>query len=47
MKYEIHIGERFDIEQKTTIPKQVIIITSDQLATIEEFAQIRKDSELI
>jgi len=46
MKYEIHIGERFDIEQKTTIPKQVIIITSDQLATIEEFAHIRKDSEL-
>jgi hypothetical protein len=46
MKYEIHIGEIFDLTTKSKKPKQILIITQDQLAVIEQFADQRKDAEL-
>ena len=46
MKHEIHIGEVFDTETNSTKPKQVLIITDDQLAIIERFAHTKKDAEL-
>ena len=45
-KYEIHIGEIFDLTTNLKKPKQVLIITQDQLAVIEQFADQRKDAEL-
>ena len=45
-KYEIHIGEIFDLETKSKKPKQVLIINDDQRAVIEQFATQRKDAEL-
>ncbi len=45
-KYEIHIGECFDLLSNTKKPKQVLIITREQLAIIEHFANQRKDEEL-
>jgi hypothetical protein len=46
MKYEIHIGESIDLETNDKNPYRVMIITPDQLALIEVFAHIRKDSQL-
>jgi len=45
-KYEIHIGEIFDLTTNLKKPKQTLIITQDQLAVIEQFADQRKDAEL-
>lgn len=45
-KYEIHIGEIFDLTTNAKKPKQTLIITQDQLAVIEQFAYKRKDAEL-
>lgn len=45
-KYEIHIGEIFDLTTNSKKPKQTLIITQDQLAVIEQFADQRKDAEL-
>ena len=45
-KYEIHIGEFFDLTTNSRKPKQTIIITQDQMAVIEQFASQRKDAEL-
>lgn len=45
-KYEIHIGEYYDLEEKVNKPKQKLIITGEQLEAIETFASKRKDSEL-
>jgi hypothetical protein len=45
-KYEIHIGEVFDLSTNSKKPKQILIITEEQLAVIEEFADQRKDAEL-
>lgn len=45
-KYEIHIGEIFDLTTNSKKPKQTLIITQDQLELIEQFADQRKDSEL-
>lgn len=45
-KYEIHIGEMFDLATNSKKPKQTLIITDDQRAIIEQFASQRKDSEL-
>ena len=45
-KYEIHIGEIFDLTTHSVKPKQVIIITHEQLQVIEQFASQRKDHEL-
>lgn len=46
MKYEIHIGEIFDLTTNSKKPKQTLIITEDQLGVIEQFADKRKDAEL-
>jgi len=46
MKYEIHIGEIFDLTTSSKKPKQTLIITQEQLAVIEQFASQRKDAEL-
>ena len=45
-KYEIHIGEIFDLTTSSKKPKQTLIITQDQLAVIEQFSDQRKDAEL-
>ena len=45
-KYEIHIGEIFDLTTNLKKPKQTLIITDDQRAVIEQFASQRKDAEL-
>ena len=45
-KFEIHIGEIFDLESKTKKPKQTMIITREQFAVIEQFADTRKDEYL-
>ena len=45
-KYEIHIGEIYDLESQTKKPKQTMIITREQLAVIEHFADTKKDEEL-
>lgn len=45
-KFEIHIGEIYDLESKTKKPKQTMIITREQLAVIEQFADTRKDEDL-
>ena len=45
-KLEIHIGKIYDLESKTEKPKQTMIITREQLAVIEQFADTRKDEDL-
>lgn len=46
-KYEIHIGKALNANNLSeTIPLQKIIITQEQLAVIEMFADQRKDKEL-
>ncbi len=45
-KYEIHIGEIFDSTTNSKKPKQIMIITQEQLAIIEHFADQIKDAEL-
>jgi hypothetical protein len=45
-KYEIHIGEIFDLTTNIKKPKLVLIITEDQLTIIEHFANQRKDANL-
>ena len=44
--YEIQIGETFDPTTNSKIPKQTLIITREQLAIIEIFADERKDADL-
>lgn len=46
MDYEIHIGEIFDLGDQLPKPAQVIIITQDQFAIIEQFADTKKDRKL-
>ena len=46
MKYEIHIGEAIDAKTLKTIPKYRMIITEEQKAVIDWFANIEMDSEL-
>lgn len=46
MKYQIHIGEVFDLEAKKPKPAQTIIITEDQKQLIDEFANTEKDENL-
>lgn len=43
MQYEIQIGKCFDIEKKINIPKQIIIISKEQLDIIEAFATQKKN----
>lgn len=45
-KYEIHIGEILDLTTNSKKPKQILIITQEQLEVIEQFAYQRKDAEL-
>ena len=48
-KCEIHIGVSFNLSSAGEItqqPKQILIITHDQFAIIEQFANQRKDAEL-
>lgn len=45
-KYEIHIGEIFDLKKNTMIPKQILIVTQEQHEVILHFADQRKDAEL-
>ena len=45
-KFEIQIGKVYDLESKTEKPKQTLIITGEQLAVIEQFADTRKDEDL-
>ena len=45
-KFEIHIGKIYDLESKTEKPKQTMIITREQFAVIEQFADTRKDEDL-
>ena len=45
-KFEINIGKIYDLESKTEKPKQTIIITREQFAVIEQFADTRKDEDL-
>lgn len=46
MKYTIEIGKAFDLEKNIEIPKQTMIITEEQKAIIEHFADIERDEEL-
>lgn len=46
MDYEILIGEVIELSDQTVKPKQVLIITADQFAMIEMFADIRRDEML-
>lgn len=46
MKYEIYIGEIFDLTTNSKRPKQKLIITEEQKAVIELFASQRKDADL-
>lgn len=46
MKYEIHIGKAFNMDTKMQDAKSKIIITQDQFAVIEQFADIELDAEL-
>jgi len=46
MKYEIHIGEVYDLNESKVVPKRKIIITEEQLSIIEELADIHKDEEM-
>lgn len=43
---EIHIGEIFDLTMGVKKPIQILIITQDQLAIIEQFANTRRDAGL-
>lgn len=45
-KFEIKIGKVFDLSINTTIAKQTLIITIEQLEVIKYFANTKKDSEL-
>ena len=45
-KFEIHIGKIYDLESRIEKPKLTIIITREQLAVIEQFADTRKDEDL-
>ena len=45
-KYEIHIGENFDLETNRHIPAKILILTKLQLDAILMFASIRKDELL-
>jgi len=45
-KFEIHIGKIYDLESKTEKPERTMIITREQLAVIEQFADTRKDEYL-
>ena len=45
-KFAIHIGKIYDLESKTEKPKLTMIITREQLALIEQFADTRKDEDL-
>ena len=45
-KFEIHIGEIYDLRSKTKKPKQTMIITREQFSVIEQFADTRKDEDL-
>ena len=46
MKYVIQIGSVIQYPQMTKRPEQELIITQDQLALIETFANTRKDEKL-
>ena len=46
MKYEIHIGEVIDLITGLSKPRQIFIITEEQFAIIEMFANQTKDFEL-
>ena len=46
MKYEIHIGEIYELESQTKKPKQTMIINEDQRAVIEQFAYTKRDADL-
>lgn len=46
MKYEIQIGEVFDLGSREQRPKQTVIIDEAQRQLIEAFAHTRKDYEL-
>jgi hypothetical protein len=45
-KYEIHIGEIFDLTTNTKRPKQILVVTKEQHDAIIHFADQRKDAEL-
>ena len=45
-KFAIHIGKIYDLESKTEKPKLTMIITREQFALIEQFADTRKDEDL-
>ena len=45
-KFAIHIGKVYDLESKTEKPKLTMIITREQFALIELFADTRKDEDL-
>ena len=45
-KFEIHIGNIYDLESKREKPKQTMIITREQFVVIEQFADTRKDEDL-
>ena len=45
-KFAIHICKIYDLESKTEKPKKTMIITSQQFALIEQFADTRKDEDL-
>jgi hypothetical protein len=45
-KYEIHIGEVYDMDLKTERPAQILIITPEQREVIETFANTRIDQNL-
>ena len=45
-KFEIYIGTTYDLESKIEKPKHTAIITREQFAVIEQFADTRKDEDL-
>ncbi len=46
IKYELHIGETFDLEKGEKCAKQIIQITEEQFAVIQQFAYTKKDADL-
>ena len=46
MKYEIHIGNAFNMDTKMQDSKFKIIITQEQFILIEQFSDIELDAEL-
>lgn len=46
IKYELHIGETFDLEKGGKCAKHILKLTEEQFFVIEQFAHTKKDADL-